>query len=94
MPNWEEKFMGNKTQSNYVSRRAGIGILGAGAGIVAAGTVLPTKFAIGAKAKIKIGTLLPYSGTYTWLGNSITNSLELLFAQAGGKLGGREINLI
>ena len=94
MPNWEEKFMGNKTQSNYVSRRSVIGILGAGAGIVAAGTVLPTKFAIGAKAKIKIGTLLPYSGTYTWLGNSITNSLELLFAQAGGKLGGREINLI
>ena len=86
--------MGNKTQSNYVSRRSVIGILGAGAGIVAAGTVLPTKFAIGAKAKIKIGTLLPYSGTYTWLGNSITNSLELLFAQAGGKLGGREINLI
>ncbi|MDP6926698.1 MAG: ABC transporter substrate-binding protein [Rhodospirillales bacterium] len=56
--------------------------------------MLPTKFAIGAKAKIKIGTLLPYSGTYTWLGASITNSLELLFAQAGGKLGGREINLI
>ncbi len=94
MPNWEEKFMGNKTQSNYVSRRSVIGILGAGAGIVAAGTVLPTKFAIGAKAKIKIGTLLPYSGTYTWLGASITNSLELSFAQAGGKLGGREINLI
>ena len=86
--------MGNKTQSNYVSRRSVIGILGAGAGIVAAGTVLPTKFAIGAKAKIKIGTLLPYSGTYTWLGASITNSLELSFAQAGGKLGGREINLI
>ena len=94
MPNVEEKFMGNKTQSNYVSRRSVIGILGAGAGIVAAGTVLPTKFAIGAKAKIKIGTLLPYSGTYTWLGASITNSLELSFAQAGGKLGGREINLI
>ncbi len=94
MPNWEEKIMGNKTQSNYVSRRSVIGILGAGAGIVAAGTVLPTKFAIGAKAKIKIGTLLPYSGTYTWLGASITNSLELAFAQAGGKLGGREINLI
>ena len=94
MPNWEEKLMGNKTQSNYVSRRSLIGILGAGAGIVAAGTVLPTKFAIGAKAKIKIGTLLPYSGTYTWLGASITNSLELSFAQAGGKLGGREINLI
>ena len=86
--------MGNKTQSNYVSRRSVIGILGAGAGIVAAGTVLPTKFAIGAKAKIKIGTLLPYSGTYTWLGASITNSLELSFAQAGGRLGGREINLI
>ncbi len=94
MPNLEEKFMGNKTQSSYVSRRSVIGILGAGAGIVAAGTVLPTKFAIGAKAKIKIGTLLPYSGTYTWLGASITNSLELSFAQAGGKLGGREINLI
>jgi branched-chain amino acid transport system substrate-binding protein len=77
-----------------VSRRSALGLIGAGAGVIAAGSALPTKFAIGAQAKIKVGTLLPYSGTYTWLGESITNSLELAFANAGGKLGGREIELI
>ena len=86
--------MGNKTHQQSVSRRSALGMLGAGASLVAAGSVLTTKFAIGGQAKVKIGTLLPYSGTYTWLGKSITNSLELAFAQAGGKLGGRAIDLI
>ena len=86
--------MGNKFHQQSVSRRSALGMLGAGASLVAAGSVLTTKFAIGGQAKVKIGTLLPYSGTYTWLGKSITNSLELAFAQAGGKLGGRAIDLI
>jgi branched-chain amino acid transport system substrate-binding protein len=80
-------------KTNY-SRRAVLAMAGAGAGVAAAVTTLPTRFAIGGQAKVKIGTLLPYSGTYTRLGQSITNAMELAFAQGGGKLGGREIDLV
>ncbi len=86
--------MGKENNQKSVSRRSVLGFLGAGTTCVMAGSVLPAKFAIGGQAKVKIGTLLPYSGTYTWLGKSITNSLELAFVQAGGKLGGRAIDLI
>lgn len=77
-----------------VSRRAAITMIGAGAGLVAASSAIPTRFAIGGQAKVRIGTLLPYSGTYTRLGQAITNAMELAFTQAGGKLGGRDIELI
>lgn len=81
-----------KTKFDNISRRRTLGMLGVG--VVAAATALPARFAIGGKAKVRIGTLLPYSGTYTRLGQSITNAMELAFAQAGGKLGGRAIELI
>jgi branched-chain amino acid transport system substrate-binding protein len=86
--------MGNDSNKFGLSRRRALGLIGAGAGLAAAGSFMPTRFAIGAQAKIKIGTLLPYSGTYTWLGESITNAFQLSIAQAGGKLGGREIEHI
>ena len=71
-----------KTKFDNISRRRTLGMLGVG--VVAAATALPARFAIGGKAKVRIGTLLPYSGTYTRLGQSITNAMELAFAQAGG----------
>lgn len=83
-----------KTKKSQYSRRSVLAMAGAGAGVAAAATAFPTTFAIGAKAKVKIGTLLPYSGTYTRLGQSITNAMELAFAQGGGMLGGREIELV
>ena len=86
--------MGNSGNNQSLTRRSTLGLICAGAGAAAVSSVMPTRFAIGGEAKIKIGTLLPYSGTYTWLGQSITNSLELAFANAGGKLGGRGIELI
>jgi len=42
-------------------------------------------------AKIKIGLMLPYTGTYAQLGVAITNGFKLAVAENGGKLGGREI---
>lgn len=42
-------------------------------------------------AKVKVGLMLPYSGTYAALGNAITNGFKLAVAEGGGKLGGREI---
>ncbi|HEY2189617.1 MAG TPA: ABC transporter substrate-binding protein, partial [Caldimonas sp.] len=40
---------------------------------------------------IKIGLMLPYSGTYAGLGNAIENGFRLYVQEQGGKLGGREI---
>ena len=38
--------------------------------------------------------MLPYSGTFAKLGENITLAIELLIAEKGGKLGGREIQII
>lgn len=60
----------------------------------AVASVIPTRFAIGQQAKVRIGFLLPYSGTYAALGDAITNAIELKFAESGGKLGGREFEFV
>ena len=41
--------------------------------------------------KIKVGFMLPYSGTYAALGVAIENGFRMHVAEQGGKLGGREI---
>jgi branched-chain amino acid transport system substrate-binding protein len=41
--------------------------------------------------KVKVGLMLPYTGTYAALGNAIENGFKLYVAEQGGKLGGREI---
>jgi branched-chain amino acid transport system substrate-binding protein len=43
------------------------------------------------QAKLRVGFMLPYSGTYAALGTTITNGFKLMVAESGGKLGGREI---
>ncbi|NUA25473.1 ABC transporter substrate-binding protein [Cupriavidus basilensis] len=52
-------------------------------------------FAAGANAqgsgKIKVGFMLPYTGTYASLGNAIENGFKMYVQEQGGKLGGREI---
>lgn len=40
---------------------------------------------------LKVGLLLPYSGTYAALGEAITNAMTLYTQQQGGKLAGRDI---
>ena len=40
---------------------------------------------------IKVGLMLPYTGTYASLGNMIENGFKLYVQEQGGKLGGREI---
>jgi branched-chain amino acid transport system substrate-binding protein len=62
--------------------------------LAAASTVVPAGFAIGQKAKVRVGLLLPYTGTYAALGHNITDAMKLGFAAAGNKLGGREIELV
>ncbi|MEK8029623.1 ABC transporter substrate-binding protein [Ideonella sp. DXS29W] len=41
--------------------------------------------------KLKVGLMLPYTGTYAALGNAIENGLRLYVSEQGGKLGGREV---
>jgi branched-chain amino acid transport system substrate-binding protein len=51
--------------------------------------------ALGANAQgnapIKVGFMLPYTGTYASLGNMIENGFKLYVQEQGGKLAGREI---
>lgn len=63
----------------------------AAASLLSAGALLPARFAQAQTAKIRVGLMLPYTGTYAPLGNAITNGFKLAVAEHGGKLGGREI---
>ncbi len=47
-----------------------------------------------AQAKLKVGLMLPYSGTYAALGTAIENGFRLYVDEQGGKLGGREIEYV
>jgi branched-chain amino acid transport system substrate-binding protein len=60
------------------------------AAIAASLLVLPAGAARAAE-KVKVGLMLPYSGTYAGLGNAITNGFKLAVQESGGKLGGREV---
>jgi branched-chain amino acid transport system substrate-binding protein len=52
--------------------------------------------AIGASAadSVKVGFMLPYSGTYTALGNAIENGFKLYVDEQGGKLGGLAVEYV
>src|SRR5207253_8785863 len=61
------------------------------AGLLTTGALLPTRFALAQAQKIRVGLMLPYTGTYAQLGVAITNGFKLAVAERGGKLAGREI---
>ncbi|NRF70620.1 ABC transporter substrate-binding protein [Aquincola sp. S2] len=44
--------------------------------------------------KLKVGLMLPYSGTFAALGTAIENGFRLHVEELGGKLGGREIEYV
>ncbi|MBQ0935492.1 ABC transporter substrate-binding protein [Ideonella paludis] len=41
--------------------------------------------------KLKVGLMLPYTGTFAALGTAIENGFRLQLAEQGGKIGGREV---
>jgi branched-chain amino acid transport system substrate-binding protein len=47
-----------------------------------------------AQDKVKVGFMLPYTGTFAALGNAITNGFKLAITEQGGKLGGRDIEYV
>ena len=59
-------------------------------GAASAGLLLPA----GTRAqgsKVRVGLMLPYTGTFAQLGVAIENGFRLAIDEQGGKLGGREI---
>jgi len=44
--------------------------------------------------KLKVGLMLPYTGTYAALGTAIENGFRLHITEQGGKLAGREIEFV
>ncbi len=50
--------------------------------------------AIAQGAPLKVGLMLPYTGTFAKLGQFIDNGFRLYVEQQGGKLGGREIAFV
>ncbi|MGA8031495.1 MAG: ABC transporter substrate-binding protein [Casimicrobiaceae bacterium] len=46
---------------------------------------------VAAQSKVKVGLMLPYTGTYAALGTAIENGFRLYVQEQGGKLGGREL---
>jgi branched-chain amino acid transport system substrate-binding protein len=74
-------------QARHVSRRRAP----VAAAIAAAFLFAPAGPALAGPAKVRIGLMLPYTGTYAALGNAITNGFKLAVAEHGGRLGGDEV---
>jgi branched-chain amino acid transport system substrate-binding protein len=61
---------------------------------VLAAAALATPLALAQGAKLKVGLMLPATGTFASLGTAIENGFKLHVAEQGGKLGGREIEYV
>ena len=59
--------------------------------MLAASVLLPAPLAWTQAPKIRVGLMLPYTGTYAQLGVAITNGFKLAVAERGGRLAGREL---
>ncbi len=54
-------------------------------------SVVTASLAQAQQAKIRVGLMLPYTGTYAQLGVAIENGFRLALSERGGKFAGREI---
>jgi branched-chain amino acid transport system substrate-binding protein len=59
-------------------------------GTASAGLLLP-EIVRAQSGKVRVGFMLPYTGTFAQLGVAIENGFRLAINEQGGKLGGREI---
>jgi branched-chain amino acid transport system substrate-binding protein len=62
--------------------------------LITAATALACGSSLAQGAKLKVGLMLPYTGTFAALGTAIENGFRLHVAEQGGKLGGREIEYV
>jgi branched-chain amino acid transport system substrate-binding protein len=59
-------------------------------GVASTGLLLP-EIVRAQGAKVRVGLMLPYTGTYAQLGVAIENGIRMAIDEKGGKLGGRDI---
>ena len=59
-----------------------------------AAAALATPLAMAQGAKLKVGLMLPATGTFAALGTAIENGFRLYVIEQGGKLAGREIEFV
>jgi branched-chain amino acid transport system substrate-binding protein len=83
---WLERAENRGMTMGHVSRRA---ILAGAAFTAGLG-----RAAIAQAVPLKVGLMLPFSGTYAALGENIAAGFELLIAENGGALGGRPVTLV
>ncbi len=76
------------------NRRHAIGHITAATLLVSAATLIAVPAFAQSNAKVKIGFMLPYTGTYAALGTAIENGFRLYVDEHGGKLGGRELEFV
>jgi branched-chain amino acid transport system substrate-binding protein len=76
------------------SRRRFLRALAGGASAAALAGVAPACFSSRSLAKIKLGLMLPYSGVFGAIGQNITDAFKLALDEAGGKLGGRDVEIV
>ena len=72
------------------TRRRFVQQLGALASVSAVGVLMPSP-ARAQTAKLRVGLMLPYTGTFAALGTAITQGFNIALEENGGKLGGREV---
>jgi branched-chain amino acid transport system substrate-binding protein len=78
-------------------RRAAFGVLAAAVATALAacgGSSLGGSTDASDDGPVKIGLLVPQSGTYKSLGDDMKNAFELYIETNGGKLGGREVDVV
>ncbi|MFL1461734.1 ABC transporter substrate-binding protein [Roseococcus sp. DSY-14] len=67
-------------------------------GLLAASTLAPAALlaapALAQGAPVRIGLMLPFSGTFASLGENIAAAFEMFLAEKGGRLGGRPIQVV
>ena len=59
--------------------------------IAAAAVLFSTSLLAQNAPKLKVGLMLPYTGTYASLGNAIENGFKLYLSEQGNKFSGREV---
>ncbi|HRN76376.1 ABC transporter substrate-binding protein [Ottowia sp.] len=77
--------------SRSFSRRL---LLTRGAAVLGASSLALPPLARAQGSKIKIGLMLPYTGTFAQIGNAIEAGFRLALQEQGGKLGGREVEIV
>jgi branched-chain amino acid transport system substrate-binding protein len=79
-----ERFLSMTTRRVIISRSAAI------VGAASTGLLLP-EIVRAQSSKLRVGLMLPYTGTFAALGTNIDNAFRMAIAQQGGKLGGRDV---